>query len=493
MSIHKNAASSDRPPSRAQPQCGDATPARIRRKRTQTDPRPASGGPGAGACGSGGAVRRTLFILAIPVLGEQMLNTFVGLFDTWLAGRISPVATSAVGVAAYVSWLASMMVMLVGTGTTALVARHEGAGDRAEANRDTNQSMILAAILGLLILVLLFAMAPWVAGYLGMTGRAFDITVSYLRTEALGHVFMSVTLVGCAALRGLGNMRTPMYIFAIINAVNVIASYFFVYGIDMGVSGIVLGTVTARTLGAILMVALLIRGRAGLILVRRELRLSWNRTWRILRIGLPAAADGAIMWTGHFAFLAIVSSAASEALGQACLAAHIIAVRVEALTYLPAVAWGMATATMIGQALGAKNPALAKRTGHEAVLQCGLLSVLIAVGFYFGAEWIYEQMSLDPLVRRIGPAPFRVLALLQPCLVISIVYVWGLRGAGDTRWPLFITIVGILIRLPVGYFFGVVRGGGLMGAWFGMFGDMLWRALAAGVRYTRGRWLTTKV
>jgi Na+-driven multidrug efflux pump len=102
-------------------------------------------------------------------------------------------------------------------------------------------------------------------------------------------------------------------------------------------------------------------------------------------------------------------------------------------------------------------------------------------------------MSLDPLVRAAGATPFRALALLQPLLVVSIVYIHGLRGAGDTRVPLLITLVGVLIRLPLGYYFGIVQGLGLLGAWMGMFGDMLWRAAAAFVRFGRGRWMTTVV
>ncbi len=440
-----------------------------------------------------GPVRGALLALALPVFGEQILNTFVGLFDTWLAGQLSAAATSAVGLGAYVGWLASMIGMLIATGTTALVARHIGRADPQEANRYANQSMTLAAVLGVILFVGLWTLAPWVARFSNMSGETFDITTTYLRVDSVGHMFMSLTLVGCAALRGVGDMRTPMFLFAIINTINVIASCLFVYGFGMGVDGIVFGTVTARTLGSVLTVAVLVRGRAGLILRRSELRMAWERMWRILRIGIPAAADGTIMWSGHFAFLAVISRVAEGAMGEACFAAHIVAVRVEALTYLPAIAWGTATATMIGQSLGAGNPDRAKRAGHEAVLQCGILSVVIALLFYFGAEWIYRQMSLDPMVRTVGPPPFRVLAILQPTMVISIVYIWGLRGAGDTRFPLLITLVGLVIRLSAGYYFGIVRGGGLMGAWIGMFGDMIWRAIGAATRYTRGRWLTTKV
>ncbi len=445
-----------------------------------------------------GPVRRTVFLLAMPILAEQLLNTFVGLFDTYLAGRISPAATSAIGLAAYVSWLASMIVMLVGTGATALVSRHEGAGNHTEANHFANQSLTLAAMLGVLIFAFLYAAAPWFAWYCRMTGETYDITVRYLRVDAIGHLLNSVTLVGCASLRGVGNMRTPMYIFAFINGANVIASLTLVYGLGpipaLGVDGIVGGTLTARTLGGIAILLVFVRGRAGLKLRSMELPIDWARTKRILRIGLPAAADGAVMWSGQFIYLAIISSLAGPWLRDVYFAAHIIAARVEAFTYLPAVAWAAATATMIGQALGTDDQKRAVRVGHEGVLQCGLLSIAIAFFFFFGASFIFQQMSMDEMVRAAGIRPFRVLALLQPLLVISIVYVGALRGAGDTRFPLLITIIGtIALRLPLGYLFGVVLGGGLLGAWIGMFGDMLWRAIAAFIRFANGAWLKTRV
>jgi len=261
----------------------------------------------------------------------------------------------------------------------------------------------------------------------------------------------------------------------------------------MGVKGIVCGTLTARLIGAALMVAVLVRGRTGITLRWSELRIHGARAKRILRIGVPAAADGAIMWSGHFVFLAIVSRLGEAPLGPAYLAAHIIAMRIEAFTYLPATAWAAAVATMIGQSLGAGDPQRARRAGHEATLQCGLLSVLVAICFYFGATLIYQVFTQDELVRSVGIAPFRVLALLQPALAASIVYIGGMRGAGETRSPLVITLIGIVIRIPVGAFFGIYLQGGLMGAWIGMFSDMIWRGLAATGWFLSGRWLRTRV
>ena len=448
-----------------------------------------------------GPLRSTLFFLALPVLCEQLLNSFIGLFDTYLAGNLKSgntvAATSAVGLAAYVGWLSSMIAMLVGTGTTALVARYAGRGEHEEANRFANQSMTMALGLGVGLFALFFVLAPGLARYCRMTDEAFDITVNYLRTDAVGHFFMSITLVGSAALRGVGNMRTPMLIFTLINAVNVVASYSYVYGVgafpEMGVRGIVAGTLTARIFGAALMLFVLFRGNRGVALRLHELIPLWKRVRRILRIGIPAAADGAILWSGHFIFLAIVARLAAEPLGPAYFAAHIIAIRVEAFTYLPATAWAAALATMIGQSLGAEKPERAIRAGHEAVLQCGLLSVAVSLGFYFGASGIFHLMTADELVRQVGVRPFRILALLQPTLVVAIIYIGGLRGAGDTRSPLIITVIGAIIRIPTGAFFGLYLGGGLMGAWIGMFAEMIWRAIGAAAWFVHGSWRKKRV
>lgn len=445
-----------------------------------------------------GPLRRTMLVLALPVLTEQILTTLVGIFDTYLAGRISAGATAAIGLSAYVGWLASMIVMLVGTGTTAIVSRQEGSSDHGEANHIANQSLTLSAILGVFIFASMYLAAPWFAAYCRMTGETYEITVHYLRIDAIGLGLMSVTLVGSAALRGVGNMRTPMVIFGFINVANIIASLTLVYGLGpipaFGIDGIVGGTLIARVIGAVLLLVVLARGRYGLRLVAGELPISASRAKRILRIGLPAAADGAVMWSGQFFFLAIIGSLGTGSDRDVFFAAHIVAVRVEAFTYLPAVAWGTATATMIGQALGATNPLRARLAGHEGVLQCGLLALVISALFFFGAEVIYRTMSDDRRVWAAGASPFRILALFQPLMAVSIVYIAALRGAGDTRFPLLISFVGsLLIRVPLGYLGGIVLEGGLLGAWIGMFGDMIWRAAAATVRYIGGQWLKTRV
>jgi Na+-driven multidrug efflux pump len=200
------------------------------------------------------------------------------------------------------------------------------------------------------------------------------------------------------------------------------------------------------------------------------------------------------MWAGQFVLLLVIAELGVGSRGGAIFAAHFVGIRVVAVTYLPAVAWGAAAATLVGQSLGAGDPRRAVQSGHEATLQCALLAVLISLVFYFGAGEIYRLMHRDPAVWAVGVGPFRLVAFFQVPLVLSIVYISALHGAGDTVSPLVITAVGVLlVRLPVAYLCGIVLDGGLFGAWLGMCADMALRAVLAAMRFVRGRWLRTQV
>ena len=445
-----------------------------------------------------GGIHATLFALALPALLEQLLTFFVGFYDTYLSGQISAEATNAVGLATYVDWLGGMVFRLVGVGAAALVARHWGAGDIAEANRTTNRALALASVMGVLVSVTLYLAAPIFTDLLGMKGEARHIAIHYLRVDSLCYFFTGFTLVGGAMLRASGDTRTPMLIYAIVSVLNVFAAYSFVYGFgpipSLGVSGIVTGTVCARVFGGLLIVGGFARGFRGLRLSLREWRLRGETVARILRIGVPAAADGALAWIGIFLFLMVVSRGTSGVADEVALAAHVVGVRIEALTYLPADAWGFAAAAMVGQALGAGDPERARKSGHAAALQCSLLGLFMSVIYFFAARPIYAFMHSNPHVVEVGIPAFKLLALFQIPLVVGTIYVHALRGAGDTRYPLWINLFGIfVVRLPLAYLCGVVLGGGLIGAWIGMCSDLGARAVMAWVRYVRGKWIRTVV
>lgn len=442
-------------------------------------------------------IHRVVLLLALPVLLEQAFSFLVGFYDTYLAGHLpgpeSVTATAAIGVGAYVSWLANLMFMLTSTGTLALVARARGRGDQAEVQAIAGRSIAIGGAIGLLFAVLMIPAAPLFVAMTGLSDEAARVAVRYIRIDAIGEILTSITLCGAAVYRGCGQMRIPLGILALVSIINVIASYSLVHGFgplpSFGVDGIVGGTVIARVLGGLLMLCTLMSGADGIKLDWREVHLRGEIVGRLAHIGAPAALDGLIAWSSHFLFVRVISI-----IGDNAFAAHYIGVQFEAITYLPATAWGAAAATAIGQSLGAGNQRRALRSGHAAAFQCLPVGILGMAIFYLAGGPIYSMMTDSESIRSVGVAAMPILAICQIPLVVGIVYIHGLRGAGETRLPLVLAIVSTAgLRTPIAWWCGIHWGGGLPGAWLGMLADVTIRGLLGAWLFSRGRWTKLKL
>lgn len=456
-----------------------------------------------------GSLGQRIFFLALPTLFQQLLTFCVALFDTWLSGRIDAAATSAIGMAAYIGWLAGLLISTVCVGTTAMVARHLGAGEAAQANRVMHVALIVGQLGSLVMSMVLYLLAPVFVVVFGLEGTTAVIGLNYLRLDAIGHLLSGITFVGTAALRGSGDMARPMFVLGAINVLNMILSCCFVYGIGpespvaasvdwlpaMGVYGIAAGTVCARLIGGVMMACVLLLGSGPLQVRPGLLRPDREIMRRLIALGRFAAADNLIIFAGQFGFLVIVRNVTGTSFSaDVVFAAHMVGVQVEALTYLPAVAWGQSAAAIVGQCLGAGKTRRAFRAGMGATLQCCVLGVVVTGIFYRGAEAIYGAMHTDPQITMAGATPFRVLALFQIPLIVFLVLKFALHGAGDTRWPMIATITGtLLLRLPLSWLLGVHMGMGLLGAWTGMFVDITFRAVVLSWRYLDRSWLHRQI
>ncbi|MFN0137745.1 MAG: MATE family efflux transporter [Phycisphaerae bacterium] len=432
------------------------------------------------------------------MLGEQFVNFLLGVVDTWLAGHISKEATGAVGMATYLGWLSGLIFMLVGSGAAALVSRSIGAGDRATANRALHQAFLMALVFGVLASQLMFHGAALMAGFFAPSPAARVLFEQFIRIDAWGYVLYALLLTCGGVCRAAGDTRTPMRVMIAVNLVNIVIASGLVFGWfgeRWGVAGIATGTLIARCIGGVLMTVVMVRGHLGMRLSLAGLMPDFGIMWRMLRVGLPALADGGLMFAAQLAFIRIIAhSDASAEQAAANFAAHTIAMRIEAITYLPAVAWMTAAATLVGQFLGAGKPHLATRAGHLAAAQGAVLGALSCVLFFTLADPIFRLMSSDPAVHAAGAGPFRMLAFAQPFLCIAIVYIGALRGAGDTRTTMIFSLVGgLLLRVPVAYLFASVLGWGLLGAWMGMWADNVAKATMSFARFVQGGWKRMKV
>jgi len=459
-----------------------------------------------------GHVGRALLWLALPVLAEQALNICVGMTDIYLAGYVGSDATVAVGLAAHFGWLIVILFGLIGTAATALVARAIGRQAYDEANHVANQAVALGAGMGIVATAAVIFVAPWIPRLFGLESQAAGLATRYIRIDAIGHVLGGILGIGNACMRGAGDTRTPLRVMAIVNLCNVVVSAVLTLGIPgvlprLGVVGIATGTACARIVGGLLVVATLSRirtwfgptilfGRTAplLTLHRRQMRLQRATLHRLLRIGAPAGADGIALWVGQLLFVRIINGLAGGDLQTDIYAAHIIGIRIESLSYLPAFAWGIAAATMVGQSLGARDPSRASRSGHLAAAQGAALTAMLGALYFLFAPQLYGLFTDTPRVIAIGVPAFRMLAFFQIPCALMIIYPGALRGAGDTRYPLLFTLLGMMaFRLPLAWFFGHAMGWGLCGAWIGMCADMTLRATLGAWRFAHGGWKRTRV
>ncbi len=434
---------------------------------------------------------RRVFALALPAVGEQLLNMTVGLVDTFMVGHIGANAVAAVGLSNQAVMIVTTFFAAVATGVTALVARHTGAREPEDANHILHQGYLLGAVMGIAGTVLSIAFAGPMMHLLRAPADVVGPGTAYLRIAAVPFILTSWLFIGNAALRGAGDTRSPMMVMFFVNIVNIVVAYGFIYGIgplpEMGVAGSAMGAAAGRGVGGLLVLALLLRGRGGLRLKLSGLLPDMLQIKRIANIGIPAGAEQLLMRFGMTAYVTTVA-----ALGTKAYAAHQLALQGESIAFMPGFGFAIAATTMVGQGLGAGRPEQARADGYLAQRMAVLFMSAMGVIFFVFAAPILDLFINDPEVVQLGVWPLRLVAFSQPALATSMVLSGGLRGAGDTRATMVITSGGLwLIRLPLAM---LLTGPlGLLGAWIAMSLDLQIRGAAIFLRFRSGKWAKIKV
>ena len=445
--------------------------------------------------------------LAAPVLLEQLLIMLVGLVDTYLCGQhLSAEHLAAMGLMAYVMWLIPSMFGVVAIGSTALVARHTGAGEREQANVAMNQSFLTGIVVAAVVTALVAIGGSAFIGAVQLKGDAAPYASRYLWILLPVLPAIMVEQVGIASLRGAGDMVSGFIAMTVVNVVNVVVSASLVVGYfglpKLGWDGLAIGTACGHAIGAVIVAGFLLAGRAGLRLRLTSLVPNWSMIRRLLRIGLPGGADVMAVVVCHLWFLSIINT-----LGTTAAAAHGLGVRIESLAYLPGTAFQVAAATLAGQFIGAGDYQRARSSVWMACLVGGGMMIAAGFLFYFGAGRLtglfLGEQTRDAAV--VAVPLLQVVSFSMPSLALTMILTGALRGAGDTRWPLMFTFVGLLgIRIPLSYFFawdhvsllGLEMSGmnlGVIGAWYAMVIDLVVRSILVSIRFFRGKWLETSV
>jgi putative MATE family efflux protein len=433
-------------------------------------------------------------LLAVWPFLEQLLQFLVGFVDTALAGRLSVDATSAVGVAAYVLWLVGLLNGALGVGAAALLGRAAGAGRWRRTQQFLGQTLFLSLVWGVLIGVLFFLFARQVASFSGLRGAALDYCADYLRILGIVAPFSTVLSTMSACLRASGNTRAPFVAMVLVNAVNIGLSILFVSADapigGRGVQGIALGTAIAWICGAALVLWMLRSDGSPLRLRGRFLPPRRAVSLRIVRLAGPNVLENLGHWSGNFIAIALIGRLPEAA----SMAAHTVAVRIEAISYLPGVAMGVAASTLCAQYIGAQQPQMARRAANWCWLFGVAVMTFMGLLFILIPQLLVRTATNQPVLLESAPQLLFITGFIQAPFASYLVLSSALRGAGDTRWPLFITYVTTYgVRLPLVYLLGLKLGHGIAGVWIALSIELTVRGMLFIARYKFGAWERTRV
>ncbi|MEZ4736507.1 MAG: MATE family efflux transporter [Caldilineaceae bacterium] len=415
------------------------------------------------------SLRQRVWALAWPVIGENFMQTTLGIVDTLLVSGLGAAALAGVGTAQEVMFLIIAALSALSVGSAVLVAQAVGALERDRASRFAQQSILWSALLGLPLAAAGFLGADATVSLFGLEPDVAQIAADYLRVTVGTAMVLTTFTIGSGVLRGANDSRTPMQITALANVVNFVLTYAMIYGKwglpAMGAVGSAWATFLSRVLALSILLVVLWRGRNG---VRIRGTGSWLPSWRVARrvmsIGVPAALEQILTSAANFMLAIVVAH-----LGTHTLAAHRILFNALSLSLLPGIGFALAATSLVGQSIGAKEPrqgqAAARIATQGALLWMGAMGLLSVIF----APQIIGLYSHEPAVIRAGTGGLRIMALLQPLWAIIIVQSGALRGMGNTRYPLWVAAGYIWAGVLLGACFVQMFDGGLAMIWSALF------------------------
>lgn len=451
-----------------------------------------------------------LLSLAIWPLLEQILSFMVNTVDIMLATRMSEgderIATmDALGLGGYVMWLMMILQGGVATGVLAIISRAAGARKPNEAREGLVQGILAGLFMGFVSGLLMQLGLAKIISLFGLSEEAASLSPEYLSILVWPCPFLGIFYACTTALRAVGDTRTPFFIMLAINLSNVGLSALFVFADPpvggMGILGLAWGSILAWLLGTIIVVLLLFRKNHA---QSDEITLSLrNADWkpqrsmmiRIGRVGLPQGIEMLGMWLIHFYVIRFITGLAFDG----ALGAHIIAIRIESLSFLPGFAIGTASATLIGQYLGANNPAMARKVLRTAWLFALAFMTAIGLGFLLSPEAIVRLIlpasdaQANQLIAISVPLVF-LCGIFQPALATTIVMKTSLRGAGATRTVMIWSFTSLILFRVVGItIYDKFADLTLVAIWTFMTIELFVQAGIFLVISFRGKWLEAKV
>lgn len=437
--------------------------------------------------------RRALWMLLIPLIIEQMLNSLMGMVDTLMVSRVGAEAISAVSLVDSINNLVLQVFAAMAAGAAIICSQYLGRKDEKGCNDAAKQIVLTVVVISSVIMIIGVGFRkPLLHLIFGSVEEAVMTNAQiYFLITALSYPFIALFQAGAAFYRACGNSKFTMKTALIANVANIVGNTLFIFVLQMGAAGAAVSTLISRALCAfVVFYALRKPGYAIQLKNYFSIRPDLNLIVKILVIGVPSGIENGMFQFGKLAIQSTVSS-----LGTAAIAAQAMTIIFENVNGMAAVGIGIGLMTVVGQSIGAGRQEEAK---YYIVKLAGYAEVAMII------SCILVYIAARPVTVLAGMSEESTALCMQMILAITIVkpLLWvpsftppnGLRAAGDVRFSMITaTLTMWLCRVALSIFLMRVVKTGPIGVWYGMFADWGVRGVIFTIRFVRGKWLRFKV
>ena len=381
--------------------------------------------------------------LAWPTIITNLLFASSSIIAIKVVGGLGQDAVAATITGQRISFILQAVLMGVLSGTTALMARHWGAKEPQESSKYLAQTIQLTLTFSIIFAVLLWLFAEPFVAFLGLKGQALAMSVIYLKYLAPFLPLLAIGLSVTTGFRSIGDVKTPLIISVIMNVIGVTSMVILTHGYygfnNYGVYGAAIGNGISFLCGALLS---LIAWRSNKVKTKYSplFVIDISRIRNIFQVGLPAAAEQAVFQLGINAFLIIVAQ-----YGTTAYAAYGIGIQILAFSFVIGFGFSMAGASLVGQHMGAEDNLQAKRSAWSGMRLSITFMTIFGAFIILFAEQIVGFLIDDAEVIRLTVIFIWIMGSLQPLMAIEFSLGGALRGAGDTKSPLLITLTCLLL------------------------------------------------
>lgn len=437
--------------------------------------------------------RRALWMLLIPLIIEQMLNSLMGMVDTLMVSRVGAEAISAVSLVDSINNLVLQVFAAMAAGAAIICSQYLGRKDEKGCNDAAKQIVLTVVVISSVIMIIGVGFRkPLLHLIFGSVEEAVMTNAQmYFLITALSYPFIALFQAGAAFYRACGNSKFTMKTALIANVANIVGNTLFIFVLQMGAAGAAVSTLISRALCAfVVFYALRKPGYAIQLKNYFSIRPDLNLIVKILAIGVPSGIENGMFQFGKLAIQSTVSS-----LGTAAIAAQAMTIIFENVNGMAAVGIGIGLMTVVGQSIGAGRQEEAK---YYIVKLAGYAEVAMII------SCILVYIAARPVTVLAGMSEESTALCMQMILAITIVkpLLWvpsftppnGLRAAGDVRFSMITaTLTMWLCRVALSIFLMRAVKTGPIGVWYGMFADWGVRGVIFTIRFVRGKWLRFKV